>query len=179
MFSVAWGVFATAFGWIVATDFRGAARRFHELSHAAVPFGGGGAPVLGVGFFRVLAGVFALIGPFVLVGGLLELWRGEAGPDGLPPLPAWAVVGQALVAGVVLWRMWRRSGPLRRAWDTGTGPRRAAALVLTASVLAFVAALGLGREAWTVASWLVGGLCGLTLILGGRTGPVAEGPPGR
>ncbi len=42
LFSVAWGVWATGFGWIVATDFRGAAHRFHSLSQRSVPFGGAG-----------------------------------------------------------------------------------------------------------------------------------------
>lgn len=177
MFLVAWGVFATAFGWIVATDFRGAARRFHAMSRAATPFGGAGASVVGVGFVRAVAGVFGLIGPFVLGAGLLELWRGEAGLDGLPPVPAWFVVCQALVAGVALWTMWRRSGMLRREWDAGTGLRRAAVAVLTASLVAFVVTLGLGQGGWAVVSWLVGGLCGLTLLLGRRTDqPSAAGP---
>ncbi|MFZ4301648.1 hypothetical protein ACOZE3_27505 [Streptomyces cinereoruber] len=86
MFSVVWGVFATALGWTVATDFRGAAHRFHAFSQAAVPFGGG-VPVVGVGFFRLLAAVFALAGPVVLAGGLVDVWRGEAGAGGLPPIP--------------------------------------------------------------------------------------------
>ncbi|MEV0689645.1 hypothetical protein [Streptomyces sp. NPDC050388] len=177
MFLVAWGVFATAFGWIVATDFRGAARRFHAMSRAATPFGGAGSSVMGVGFVRAVAGVFGLIGPFVLGAGLLELWRGEAGLDGLPPVPAWFVVCQALVAGVGLWTMWRRSGMLRREWDAGTGLRRAAVVVLTASFVAFLVTLGLGQGGWAVVSWLVGGLCGLTLLLGRRTDqPSAAGP---
>ncbi|WP_309060479.1 hypothetical protein [Streptomyces sp.] len=177
MFSVAWGVFATAFGWIVATDFRGAAHRFHALSHTVVPFGGAGAPVVRVGFLRVVAGVFALTGPFVLAGGLLELWRGGAGPDGLPPVPAWFAVVQTLFAGVVLWWMWRPSGLLRREWEAGTGPRRAAVAGLTASAVAFAVTLGFGWGTWAMASWLVGCPCVLTLLLSGRTGrPSDTGP---
>ncbi|MFF3894006.1 hypothetical protein ACFYY3_12595 [Streptomyces sp. NPDC001812] len=180
MFLVAWGVFATAFGWIVATDFRGAARRFHAMSRAATPFGGAGASCVGVGFLRAVAGVFGLIGPFVLGAGLLDLWRGEAGPGGLPPvpsLPAWLLVCEALVAGVGLWMTWRRSGMLRREWDAGTALRRAAVVVLTASVAAFLVTLSLGQGGWAVVSWLVGGLCSLTLLLGRRTDqPSAAGP---
>ncbi|MET8218118.1 hypothetical protein [Streptomyces hirsutus] len=174
MFSVAWGVFATALGWIVATDFRGAAHRFHTLSQAAMPFGGVGVSVVSVGFFRLVAGVFALAGPVVLVSGLVKVWRGEAGSDSLSPIPAWFAVVEAAIVGVVLWRTWQRSGVLRREWDAGNGPRRAAVAGLTTSVVAFVVTLGFGWGPWMMASWLVGGLCGLTLLLGGRPGTPSD-----
>ncbi|MEU3605472.1 hypothetical protein AB0E83_08420 [Streptomyces sp. NPDC035033] len=170
MFSVAWGVFATALGWIVATDFRGAAHRFHALSHAVMPFGGVGVSVVGVGFFRLLAGVFALVGPVVLVGGLMDVWRGEARSDRLPPIPIWFVVVEATIVGVVLWRIWRHTGVLRREWGAGSGPRRAAVAGLTASAVAFVVTLGFGWGTWMIASWLAGGLCGLALLLGDQPG---------
>ncbi|MFI9293723.1 hypothetical protein [Streptomyces gardneri] len=157
MFSVAWGVFATAMGWIVVTDFRGAAHHFHTWSHAVMPFGGVGVSVVGVGFFRLLAGVFALAGPVVLVGGLMGVWRGEAGSDSLPPVPAWFVVVEAAIVGVVLWRTWQRSGVLRREWAAGKGLRRAAVAGLTASAVAFVVTLGFGWGTWMMASWLAGG----------------------
>ncbi|MFJ7985712.1 hypothetical protein [Streptomyces sp. NPDC096351] len=174
VFSVAWGVFATALGWIVATDFRGAAHRFHTLSHAVMPFGGVGVSVVGVGFFRLMAGVFALAGPVVLVGGLMGVWRGEARSDSLPPMPAWFVVVEATVVGVVLWRTWQRTGVLRREWDAGTGPRRAAVAGVTASAVAFVVTLGFGWGMWMMASWLAGGLCGLALLLGDRPGKPSD-----
>ncbi|MFF4078343.1 hypothetical protein ACFYZN_02930 [Streptomyces sp. NPDC001777] len=174
MFLVAWGMFATALGWIVATDFRGAAHRFHALSHAAMPFGGVGVSVVGVGFFRLVAGVFALAGPVVLVGGLMDVWRGEARSDSLPPIPAWFVVVEATIVGVVLWRTWQRTGVLRREWDAGNGPRRGAVAGLTASAVAFVVTLGFGWGTWMMASWLAGGLCGLTLLLGDRPGKPSD-----
>ncbi|MFF8717349.1 hypothetical protein ACF07T_38965 [Streptomyces sp. NPDC015184] len=177
MFSVAWGVFATALGWIIATDFRGAAQRFHALSHAAVPFGGVGASAVGVGFFRLLAGVFALAGPVVLVGGFIDVWRGKAGSNSLPPVPVWFVVVEAIIAGVVLWRTWRRSGFLRCEWAAGNGPRRVAVAGLTASVVAFVVTLGFGWGTWMIVSWLAGGLCGLVLLLGDRPGKPSDTAP--
>ncbi|MFE9255492.1 hypothetical protein [Streptomyces sp. NPDC006879] len=167
---MAWGVFATAFGWIVATDFRGAAHRFHALSLAVLPFGGAGVPVVGVGFFRLLAGVFALAGPAVLASGLLDVWRGGAGSDGLSPVPLWSVAVEAAVVGVLFWRAWRRSGVLRREWDAGHGPRRAAVAGLTTAVVVFVVVWGFGWGAWALASWLAGGLCGIFLLLGDRPG---------
>ncbi|WP_326662016.1 hypothetical protein [Streptomyces sp. NBC_00385] len=174
MFPIAWGVVATAFGWIIATDFRGAAHRFHAYSHAATPFSGAGEPPLGVGFLRMLAGVFALIGPVVLVSGLMDVWRGRAGPGDLPPAPAWFVVAEAAVVGAVLLRTWRRSGVLRREWDAGNVLGRTALAVLTASAVAFTVTLGFGWDMWMMASWLVGGLCGLILLSSGRPGTPPE-----
>ncbi|MEU9198637.1 hypothetical protein [Streptomyces sp. NPDC048332] len=168
MFPLAWGVFATAFGWIVATDFRGAAHRFHAYSHAATPFSGAGEPSLSVGFIRVLAGVFALIGPVALVSGLLGVWRSRAGPGDLPPAPVWFVAAEAAVVGVVLLRTWRRSGVLRREWDAGNVLERAALAVLTPSAVAFTVTLGFGWDMWMTASWLAGGVCGLVLLSSGR-----------
>lgn len=174
MFSLVWGTFATTLGWVVATDFRGAAHRFHAFSHAATPFGGSGAPVIGVGFFRLVAGVFALIGPFVLVTGILELWRGEAEALSLPPVPAGFVVVEAVIVGVTLWSAWRRSGFLRRQWDAGSGLRRAAVAGVTASSVAFAALLALGSGTWMLVAWLLGGLCGITLLLSGPADRAAD-----
>ncbi|MFE7338286.1 hypothetical protein [Streptomyces griseus] len=165
MFSLVWGTFATTLGWVVATDFRGAAHRFHAFSHAATPFGGPGASVIGVGFFRLVAGVFALVGPIVLVTGLLELWRGDAEALSLPPVPAGFVAVEAVIVGVTLWSTWRRSGFLRRQWDAGSGLRRTAVAGVTASLVAFAALLALGSGTWMLVAWLLGGLCGITLLL--------------
>ncbi|ALO05999.1 hypothetical protein AQF52_0401 [Streptomyces venezuelae] len=167
-------MFATALGWIVATDFRGAAHRFHTWSHAVMPFGSVGVSFVGVGFLRLLAGVFALAGPVVLVSGLMDVWRGEAGSDSLPPVPAWFVVVEAAIVGVVLRRAWQRSGVLRREWDAGNGLRRAAVAGLTASAVAFVVTLGFGWGTWMIVSWLAGGLCGLTLLLGDQPGKPSD-----
>ncbi|MEU7070113.1 hypothetical protein AB0B30_03845 [Streptomyces narbonensis] len=177
MFSVVWGVFGTALGWIVATDFRGAAHRFHTLSHAFMPFGGVGVSAVGVGFFRLLAGVFALAGPVVLVSGLIDVWRGKAGSAGLPPVPDWFVVVEAAIVGVALWRTWRRSGVLRREWEVGNSTQRVAVAGLTTSVVAFVVMLGFGGETWMMVSWLAGGLCGLALLLGPRPSQPADTGP--
>ncbi|MBV7244488.1 hypothetical protein [Streptomyces sp. MW-W600-10] len=165
MFSLVWGTFATTLGWVVATDFRGAAHRFHAFSHAATPFGGPGASVIGVGFFRLVAGVFALVGPIVLVTGLLDLWRGEAEGFRLPPAGGWFVLVQAVLLGAALWHYWRRSGFLRRQWDAGSGLRRTAVAGVTASLVAFAALLALGSGTWMLVAWLLGGLCGITLLL--------------
>ncbi|MFF0566383.1 hypothetical protein ACFYT7_01855 [Streptomyces sp. NPDC004041] len=174
MFALVWGTFATTLGWVVAADFRGAAHRFHAFSHAATPFAGSGAAVIGVGFLRLVAGVFALIGPIVLVSGLLDLWRGEAEAVSLPPVPAGFVAVQAVIAGVALWSAWRRSGFLRRQWDAGSGLRRTAVAGVTASFVTFAALLALGSGTWMVIAWLLGGLCGITLLLSDPAGRAAD-----
>ncbi|MFE5594723.1 hypothetical protein [Streptomyces sp. NPDC056549] len=175
MSELSWGVFATAFGWIVATDFRGAAHRLHALSRAAGPFGG--APTASIGLLRLVAAVFAVAGPFVLVSGLLDLWHGEKGPGALPSFPAWFVAVEALIAGVFLWTMWRPSGPLRREWAGATRVGRAAVAVLTVSFVAFLVTLAAGWGTGVGVSWLVGGLCGVALLLGRRTGTASGGGP--
>ncbi|MGW7588954.1 hypothetical protein [Streptomyces rubiginosohelvolus] len=120
---------------------------------------------MGVGFFRLVAGLFALIGPIVLVTGLLELWRGETENFSLPPVGGWFVLVQAVILGAALWSFWRRSGFLRRQWDVGSGPRRAAVAGVTASTVAFTLLLALGSGTWMLAAWLLGGLCGIALLL--------------
>lgn len=139
LFTVAWGLFATGFGTIVATDFRGAAHRLHEMAERR-PLGG--SP--GVGFQRAIAGVFALVGPVMLVSGVVDLLRSRSPVGAMPrlPLPFLAVAG--LVVAFTLWSMWWRRGPLRHAW-AGGGLRRAAAVLMTLTFFGFAAGLGLGQ----------------------------------
>ncbi len=175
VYSLVWGAFVTTLGWVLATDFRGAAHRFHAFTHAATPFRGSGAPVVGVGFLRLVAGVFALTGPIVLVSGLLDLWRGEAEGYSSPPVSGWFVLVEAVIVGAILWSAWRRSGFLRRQWGPGSVLWRTAAAGVTASVGVFAALLALGWGTWMPAAWLLGGLCGITLLLSGPAGGPADG----
>ncbi|MFD5200255.1 hypothetical protein ACFWM7_08850 [Streptomyces sp. NPDC058375] len=102
--------------------------------------------------------------------GLLALWRGEAEAVSLPPVPAGFVAVETVIVGVALWSTWRRSGFLRRQWDAGSGPRRAAVAGVTASTVAFTALLALGSGTWMLVAWLLGGLCGITLLLSDPAG---------
>ncbi|MFJ9913369.1 hypothetical protein [Actinacidiphila glaucinigra] len=89
----------------------------------------------------------------------------RAAPEPLPlPFAAFAV----LPAGAALWTLWRRSGPLRPEWAQGGTVRRAAAVVLTGTLVAVPAILVLGRTAATLLVWLLGGAAGVVLLLGGR-----------
>ncbi|MEV3873294.1 hypothetical protein [Streptomyces sp. NPDC049906] len=167
---VVWGGWATGFGWIVATDFRGAAVYF-ALPRSRDPFTDLPARSPGIGFVRTAAGVFALVGPVVLVLASLEAWRGVGGPGSASPPPGWALAGAAGTAGAALGWAWRRSGALRRAWRAGDDRERAAAAGLTAAVGAFVtvavAASGPLRAAGLATSWLVCGVCGIVLLSSG------------
>ncbi|MFB7288398.1 hypothetical protein [Actinacidiphila glaucinigra] len=174
-FSVIWGLGASGFGWILVTDFRGAARRFHAMSARSVPFGGDRPPVVGVGFVRFVAGVFALVGPVVLVTGLLDLVRDPAAPEPMPRPPLPLAVFAVLGAGVGLWTFWRRSGVLRPEWAKGGTLRRAAAVVLTGVLVAFPALLVLGRTTPMLLVWLLGGAAGVVLLPGRRDG-TGSGP---
>ncbi|WP_327425728.1 hypothetical protein OG612_42280 (plasmid) [Streptomyces sp. NBC_01527] len=165
LFSVAWGLWATGFGWIIATDFRGAARRFHGMSQKFTLFDRASTSGNGVGFVRCVAGVFALAGPLILVFGIVELLKGHPGPTQLPQPPLAVTLTTPLFGAVGLWALYRRSGPLRHYWVDGTALQRAAATVITAAVIAFWATVLLGNVPAIVTSWLAGGLAGLTLLL--------------
>ncbi|MGW7296042.1 hypothetical protein ACWGIB_27110 [Streptomyces xiamenensis] len=172
LFTVMWGLTATAFGWIVATDFRDAARRLELMSRRSMPFGLGRRPVpafAGYPVPRLVAGFFGLMGPVILVVGLVEL----AGPNGAvtsamprPPLPflLFATVPGALG----LWMLWRRSGPLRAEWAGGGVVRRAAVVVLTLAVPCGLLAFVSDRMTVLPLCWLSAALAGLILLPGRR-----------
>ncbi|MFF8381449.1 hypothetical protein ACF07V_35665 [Streptomyces sp. NPDC015661] len=164
MFVLAWGMFATVFGWVIATDFRGAARRMHAMSSASTPTGSG-APRLPVGFLRFVAGVFALAGPAVLVAGVLLVRRGAEMPGTLPAPPLGWVVVEALAVVSFLWGAWRSSGRLRREWGAGKGARRAAAVGYSTGAVAAVVTHSAGWGAWMMTSMLAGELCWLFLLM--------------
>ncbi|MFB7760022.1 hypothetical protein ACWD33_20080 [Streptomyces xiamenensis] len=172
LFTVMWGLTATAFGWIVATDFRDAARRLELMSRRSLPFGLGRQPVpviAGVPVLRLVAGVFGLVGPVVLVVGLVEL----AGPDSAvtsamprPPLPFLLFATVPVALG--LWMMWRPSGPLRGEWAGGGVVRRAAVVVLTLSVLCGLFAFVFDAMTVLPLCWLSAAVSGLILLPGRR-----------
>lgn len=157
LFSLAWGVWATCFGWVIATDFRGAAHRFHRMSRQA--------PFMRVGFVRIMGAGFALAGPAVLVNGLYDLGSGQFGPDRFPRPILPVIAATALFGALGLWALWLRSGLLGSAWAEGPASRRAMAAVITVAVVGSLGAFWLGHPAAMLVSWLAGGLAALILLM--------------
>ncbi|MEU6980217.1 MULTISPECIES: hypothetical protein [unclassified Streptomyces] len=159
LYALMTGVWMTAYGVVVATDFRGAAQRMDEMS----------ARSGGVRFTRLLAGVFALVGPVVLTLGVSRTVRGDA-LTGSPRLPLPFLAVLLAVGALITWTHWRPGGLLRREWSAGGRGRRVAAVVSTCGVLGFVAGLGLGLQLLWVASWSIAAGAGLLLLVAGRAG---------
>lgn len=170
-FLLVWGLWATSFGWIVATNFRGAARRMHlhtmqlrpeRLAHLREP---------GLGFLRAVAGVFALVGPVILAQALnilrREGWHLPGMPEQPIPFTAWAGV----VVVFWMWMFWRRSGFLRMEWSAGALPQRAAVGVLSAAFLVMPFAMSIGLPAVLLICWLTCLPAGLYLLTAGRAEP--------
>lgn len=168
LFAVVWGLGATGFGWVVATNFRGAADRFLMLSQRSTPFGRRGPAPVGVGFVRAVAGVFAVAGPVLLVVGLLGVLEGQWSPGRFPELPLAMDLFMVVVTALSLWTFWRRTGSLRREWAAGGGLQRAFCAVATVAVLGFPATMAIGDMTAMFIDWLVGGLAGLLLLVTGR-----------
>ncbi|MFC8509793.1 hypothetical protein ACFU3J_32835 [Streptomyces sp. NPDC057411] len=178
LFSLVWGLGATGFGWVVATDFRGAARRLYRLQAERSARTLWAGPRLGVGFLRAVAGVFAVVGPITLAGAVRRLAGGEQLTVDTARLPAPVIGVVALVGAFTVWSVWRPAGFVRRAWDTGAPVQRAAALVHTAGVGGFLVGMGLGLQALMMCGWLVGAGAGIVMLVGHRAGhgtPSADG----
>ncbi|MEU8621475.1 hypothetical protein [Streptomyces sp. NPDC048623] len=174
LFLVMWGIFATVLGTIVATNFRGAAYRVNDMAR---PWPGARGRSPGVGFHRVIAGVFALVGPVTLVKGVGELMRGDAFVSGMPRLPLPFLAWMVIVAAVGLWTVWRPEGQLRLQWVGGGRLGRALAVASSLGWLGFAAGIVLGQEVLMVVSWAVFGAAGiLTLVVNTPTGEPGEAP---
>ncbi|MFF4254296.1 hypothetical protein ACFY1L_24115 [Streptomyces sp. NPDC001663] len=147
-------LFATA-GGLTVTNFRGFADRF-------VTRGSGQRPA-GPALARLLGGVFAVVGAATMVMGVVQVARGEIGSfhrNEVMPLPV--AVFALIVMTLAMARVWRKDDRLRRAWTAG-GLRRVCAVLLTLSVLGFVACTVLGYAGAGYVFWGTGGFAGITL----------------
>ncbi|MGW4158650.1 hypothetical protein [Streptomyces sp. NPDC004788] len=162
------GVWMECYGVVVATNFRGAAHRMHAMSTRSVSFG---EPFWrrppGVRFVRVLAGVFALMGPLLLFLGVRQVGRGEALTDS-PPMPLPFALFMLVGVALAVWGQWRRGSWLRREWSAGARRHRVAAVMVTGGFLGFAAGLGLGLQLLWVSSWSLAAGASLYLLVAGR-----------
>ncbi|WP_436776120.1 hypothetical protein [Yinghuangia sp. YIM S09857] len=172
-FLVAWGLGATACGLIIATDFRGAARRLHTAAVVHPQFADLHGARWGVGFVRALGAIFAVAGPVALIAGLIAFTRDEPGPDSPGRFPTPVLVAWCLLIALGFLNFWKRTGWLHRVWTTGNPRHRAAALVLSAAILGFATTTATGHPIPMLACWLVGMLASLTLLLG-KSAPAPE-----
>jgi len=115
LFLLAWGLMATAAGLAAATNFRGfadAAAASARSSRARKPrwqpnrtqlMTPDPLPQPNVGLFRLVGGVFAIIGPIVTVAGIVSSAHGHFAIPETPALPSpfryvWLAFGAASIA---------------------------------------------------------------------------------
>lgn len=181
LFLLAWGLFASAIGWGLMTDFRGFAKTFIAGSMASTSGLRRLPPwkwlprrtdaeelVIRVRLARVIAIPFAVLGPILTVAGVVMIARGRISvPRGaalpLPIILAFIGVG---VAGVV--RLWWRGGFFRMAARRGGWPR-VAAIVGSLGVLSFGVFAALGWSTLGIAGWMVAGLASVALLFSQRS----------
>ncbi|MEU6253210.1 hypothetical protein [Streptomyces sp. NPDC047043] len=169
LYMVAAGVlFATA-GGLAVTNFRGFADRF--ATHGSRRRFN---PVLA----RLVGGALAVGGAVALVEGVREVARGELGSfhrsAAIMPLPV--AVFALVVMTLVMIRVWRRDDRLRRAWTAG-GLRRTCTVLLTLSLLGFVAGTVLGYAGAAYVFWGTGAFAGITLLAKDTKGAEEERKP--
>jgi hypothetical protein len=117
-----------------------------------------------------------------VVVGVRGLLRGEIGvrrllTQRLLYLPPWFLAAGMVILAVALWLAWRKAGPLRRIWSSGTGAQRGACVGTTVAAAGFLALSATGWTLLAVISWLIGMLAVVTLLAAGREERVDEGSP--
>ncbi|MFE2286705.1 hypothetical protein ACFXDJ_21365 [Streptomyces sp. NPDC059443] len=172
MFSLVWGLGATGMGLVLASDFRGAAGWLALIQETSAPISG---RRFGAGRIRLVGAVFAVAGLPVLVSGVIDAARHGLGGDASLRVPLPFLAGMCVIAVYGMWALWRPEAPLRRMWATGSGLRRTALAVQTATVPAFLVCLRYGTLTAVLACWLVGVGALLTALAAGpsRRAPAA------
>lgn len=178
---LAWGLFASAFGLLLATNFRGFTGNFvrkAEESSAGLRklqlWKPQRSPAEQVKLARLLAIPFAIIGPVVTVAGFISISHagiGGSGPGALPDPVRYVFI--ALAAAAVGWSWLSRRGLFRPAARRG-GWRLAVAVLSSLGGLIFGVGIATGQLAIAIAAWAIGGLTSLILVLDDK--PPVPGP---
>ena len=183
LFMLAWGLGASVYGLLGATNFRGfdkyarraevssARRRRRPLWTGQLP---PNDPAERTSRVRQIAVLFAIAGPVVTVIGLISISRGEiAGPErtGLPSPFRYLLIGFVAAAAVWSWRSRRRLFHAA-AWHHGW--RLVAALLSSLGLLVAGIGFAMGYMTIAVAGMVFGGLAYLILVMEDK--PAGPGP---
>jgi hypothetical protein len=170
LFLLAWGLFASAFGLAMVTNFRGFADTFTRNAHASSsglrsvppwkwqrqPESLAGRTVL----LRMIAIPFAVLGPIVTVAGIVTMARGHISIPRSPAAPLPFAVAAIAFGVMTVVQYWRPRGFLRVAASRG-GWRRVVAILSSAGAMVFAVCLAVGQMTIGILAWMV---CGLPLI---------------
>jgi hypothetical protein len=178
---LAWGLVASAFGLLLATNFRGFTDNFvrkAEESSAGLRklqlWKPQRSPAEQGKLARLLAIPFAVIGPVVTVAGIISISHagiGGSGPGALADPVRYVFI--ALAAAAVGWSWLSRRGLFRPATRRG-GWRLAVAVLSSLGGLIFGVGIATGQLAIAIAAWAIGGLTSLILMLDDK--PPGPGP---
>lgn len=176
-FLLAWGLFASAIGWGIITDFRGFADFY---TRGAMSSSSGLRRIPPWKWLprksaeqelaerrrqvRFIAIPFAIIGPIVTVAGVVEMLHGHFAISRGPALPlpiALFFIGITLVAII---QYWRRGYFFRHAAAQG-GWALVTAIIATLGALSFGVFTALGQTTLGIAGWLVGGLAAIAMAM--------------
>ena len=179
LFMLAWGLAASALGLAMVTNFRGFADNFARRAAASSaglrnlppwkwqrPQDPGGQTRL----LRLIAIPFAIIGPIVIVAGIISVGEGGMTGSRVGPVPSpfrYIFIAFAVVS--VGWSWVSHGGLFRPAARRG-GWRLAAALLSSLGGLVFGISIAIGQLTIGIVALVIGGLPSLLLLMEGKPG---------
>jgi hypothetical protein len=184
LFMLGWGLFASAFGLAMVTNFRGFADTFARRAAASSAGLRKRPPWMSrqqptderdqVKLARLIAIPFAIVGPVLLVAGIISISQGRIASTGASPLPSpfrYLFIAFAVVAVGQSWLS--RRGIYRPAARRG-GWWLAIAVLSSLGALIFGVSVALGQLTIGFAALLIGGLPSILLLMDDK--PTGPGP---
>ncbi|MGH6654721.1 MAG: hypothetical protein ACRDVE_05900 [Actinocrinis sp.] len=126
---------------------------------------------------RFIAVPFAILGPIVLVFGVVEIARGHNSMPRTQAMPLPIALFFAVAVVFTMSQLWWRRGFLRVLARRG-GWRRGAAVVVSAGVLAFAGFMVAGETMPAIVGWLASAIAVMVLMMDRKSaGATAEDSP--